>query len=99
MAKVKSKINKFASSHSSKVRIYIDPIANTFNMWWGDPKKAYSSEEVDSPHSNDVIIKDKQGRPISLEVIGIFPKELNIVEHLKSKNITKKQEPYLLEAI
>jgi len=80
-----------------EVKIYLDPVANTFNIWWDDPKKAYSSEEVDSPYSNDVIIKDKQGRPISLEIIGIFPKELNIAEHLKTK--IKKQEPYLLEAI
>jgi len=81
------------------VKIYLDPVANTFNIWWDDPKKAYSSEEVDSPYSNDVIVKDKQGRPISLEIIGIFPKELNIAEYLKIRIKTKKQEPYLLEAI
>lgn len=81
------------------IKLYLDPIANTFNIWWDDPKKAYSSEEVDSPYRNDVIIKDRKGRPISLEVIGIFPKELNIAHHLKSKTGIKKQEPYLLEAV
>lgn len=80
------------------VKIYLDPIANTFNIWWDDPKKAYSSEEVDSLYRNDVIVKDKQGRPISLEVIGIFPSELNITEKLK-KTIGKREEPLLLQTI
>jgi hypothetical protein len=88
MAKVKTK----------EVKIYLDPVANTFNIWWDDPKKASFSEEVDSPYRNDVIIKDKQGRPISLEVIGIFPSELNITEKLK-KTIGEKEEPLLLQTI
>lgn len=81
-----------------EVKIYIDPVANTFNIWWDDPKKAYSSEEVDSLYRNDVIVKDKAGRPISLEVIGIFPNELNIAGKLKSR-IGKPKEPFLLQAI
>lgn len=83
---------------SRRVKIFIDPVANTFNIWWDDPKKAYSSEEVDSPYRNDVIVKDKAGRPISLEVIGIFPNELNIAGKLKSA-IGKSKEPFLLQAI
>lgn len=81
-----------------EVKIYIDPVANTFNIWWDDPKRAYSSEEVDSPYRNDVIIKDKDGRPISLEVIGIFPKELNLAEKIKKNIIGNKNEPFLLQA-
>lgn len=81
-----------------EVKIYIDPVSNTFNIWWDDPKKAHSSEEVDSPYRNDVIVKDKQGRPISLEVIGIFPSELNIAEKLK-KTIGRNKEPLLLQTI
>lgn len=81
-----------------EVKIYIDPVANTFNLWWDEPKKAYSSEEVDSPYRNDVIVKDKEGRPISLEVIGIFPSELNIADRLKS-TFGKPKEPYLLQSI
>lgn len=81
-----------------EIKIYIDPIANTFNIWWDDPKKAYSSEEVDSPHRNDVIVKDKQGKPISLEVIGIFPSELNVAEKLK-KSLGQRKEPLLLQTI
>lgn len=83
---------------SRRVKIYIDPIANTFNIWWDDPKKAFSSEEVDSPYRNDVIVKDKKGRPISLEVIGIFPSELNVAEKLK-KTLGKRKEPLLLQTI
>lgn len=81
-----------------EVKIYIDPVSNTFNIWWDDPKKAHSSEEVDSPYRNDVIVKDKQGRPISLEVIGIFPSELNIAEKLK-KTIGQSKEPLLLQTV
>lgn len=79
------------------VKIYLDPIANTLNIWWGDPKNAYSSEEVESPYRNDVIIKDSKGRPISLETIGVFPHELNIVGYLKNL-IPGKKEPFLLES-
>ena len=41
------------------MKIYLDPIGNTMNIWWDDPKNAYISEEVDDPLSNDVIVKDK----------------------------------------
>ena len=79
------------------VKIYLDPVANTFNIWWDEPKKAYSSEEVASPNSNDVIIKDKEGRPISLEIIGIFPKELNVIDQFQSVVQSKDKQPFLLE--
>ena len=81
-----------------EIKVYLDPVANTFNIWWDDPKKAYSSEEVDSPIRNDVIVKDKEGRPISLEVIGIFPSELNIAERLKT-TIGRPKDPVLLQNV
>ena|SRR3989344_7926246 len=87
-----------SSRTSRRVKIYLDPIANTFNIWWDDPKKAYSSEEVDSPNRNDVIVKDKEGRPISLEVIGIFPSELNIAERLQT-TIGRSKDPVLLQTV
>ena len=87
-----------ANATKRTVKLYLDPVANTLNIWWDDPKKAHVSEEVSSPYSNDVIVKDKQGRPISLEIIGLFPKELNIAEHLKTNSRIEKQEPFLLEA-
>ena len=81
----------------AKVKIYFDPIGNTMNIWWGEPKDAFISEEVDSSSRNDVIVKDKKGRPISLEVIGILPKELNISEKLKSL-IKNKKGPFILSS-
>ncbi|MDA1317469.1 MAG: hypothetical protein O3B87_05660 [bacterium] len=67
---------------SDKVKIYFDPIGNTMNIWWGDPADAYVAEEVDSMDRNDVIIKDKKGNPISIEMIGILPQELNISDQM-----------------
>ena len=87
-----------AKATKRTVKLYLDPVANTLNIWWDDPKKAYSSHEVDSRYNNDVIIKDRQGRPISLEIIGLFPKELNIAEYLKTNTRINKHEPFLLEA-
>ena len=82
-----------------QVKIYLDPIANTFNIWWDDPKKAYSAHEVESPDRNDVIIKDRRGQPISLEIIGIFPQELNVVKKLADVVGNGKKEPFLLQAV
>ena len=87
-----------AKTTKRSVKLYLDPVANTLNIWWDDPKYAYVSEEVESVYSNDVIIKDRQGRPISLEIIGLFPKELNIAEYLKTNTRINKHEPFLLEA-
>ena len=79
----------------AKVKIYFDPIGNTMNIWWGDPKNAFSSEEVDASDRNDVIVKDKQERPISIEIIGILPKELNFSGKLKSL-IKENKTPFIL---
>lgn len=82
----------------AKVRILLDPVGNTMNIWWGDPADAYVSEEVDDPARNDVLIKNKEGKPISLEIVGIFPKELNISEFMKQLHGRNPKEPFLLEA-
>ncbi|OQY68258.1 hypothetical protein B6D29_01040 [Microgenomates bacterium UTCPR1] len=79
----------------AKVKIYFDPIGNTMNIWWGDPKNAFSSEEVDASDRNDVIVKDKQGRPISIEIIGLLPRELNVSEKIKTL-IKDKKSPFIL---
>lgn len=62
----------------AKTKIYIDPVGNTMNIWWSNPSNAASSEEVDDPTRNDIIIKDKNGQPIGIEILGVFPSELNI---------------------
>ena len=96
MAKTKQRARP---ERSRRVKVYIDPVANTFNIWWDDPKKAYSSEEVDSLYRNDVIVKDRKGRPISLEVIGIFPKELNVIDRISNIKGLVKTEPFLLQSV
>ena len=82
----------------AKVKILLDPIGNVMNIWWGNPKDAYKSEEVDDPTRNDVVVKDKRGNPISLEIIGIFPKELNVSEISKRLGNGKKKIPFLLHS-
>jgi len=75
---------------NNDIKLFIDPYGNTLNMWWGDPKDSAYSEEADE--SWDVIVMNKEGKPIGLEKIGFFPKELDPMKHLKSKM------EYLLEA-
>lgn len=73
-----------------EIKIYIDPYGNTLNMWWDDPAKAVISEEART--GLDVIVKDKNGRPIGFEKIGFFPHEVDPLQYLKGKGM------YLLEA-
>ena len=82
----------------AKVKILLDPVGNTMNIWWGNPKDAYISEEVDDPTRNDVIVKNKKGVPISLEVIGVFPDELNVSEIVKKLTGRSIKEPFLLHS-
>ena len=81
----------------AKVKVFLDPVGNSMNIWWGSPSRAFLSEEVKSPYSNDVIVKDKQRVPIGLEIIGVFPEELNIISKLKGLFQIKKDTPFLLE--
>ena len=81
----------------AKVKIYFDPFGNVMNIWWGNKKDAYMSEEVESAKRNDVIIKDKRGVPISIEIIGILPNELNISEKIKTL-INNNKSPYILSS-
>jgi hypothetical protein len=80
----------------AKIKVFIDPIANTMNLWWDDNKQAFSSEETDDPSSNDVIVKNKTGQPIGLEVIGLFPSELNLAHWWPKVFGAKPNEPLLL---
>ena len=87
-----------AKTKREDVKIYLDPIGNTMNIWWGDPSKAYASEEVDDISRNDVIVKDKSGNPISLEIIGVFPEELNISSFIKQLTDRDIKSPFLLKS-
>lgn len=82
----------------AEVKVILDPIGNVMNIWWGKPEDASYSEEVDDPTRNDIIVKDKQGSPISLEVIGLFPKELNISELVKKLTGRDIKTPFLLHS-
>lgn len=83
----------------AKVKIYLDAVGNTMNIWWGNPKAAAVSEETESPANNDVIVKDKRGVPIGLEMIGVFPEEINLVKLLKDRYPQiNMSEPFLIEA-
>lgn len=82
----------------AKVKVLLDPIGNTMNIWWGDPKDAHESVEVDDPHRNDVIIKDRSGKPISIEIVGIFPSELNVSDLMKRLGSASKSEPFFLQS-
>ena len=74
----------------AKVKVLLDPVGNSMNIWWGSQSRAFASEEVRSIYSNDVIVKDKRGVPIGLEIIGVFPEELNIISKLKGLFQIKK---------
>lgn len=80
----------------AKVKIFLDPVANTMNLWWGNPKDAFSSEETDDLNSNDVIVKDKTGKPVGVEIIGLLPSELNVAKWWQKYLGVKKNEPFLL---
>lgn len=69
----------------AKVKFILDPIGNTLNIWWGDATNQDYAEESDT--SNDVIIYGKNGRSKGVEIIGIFPNELNISKQLDSKRV------------
>jgi len=58
----------------NKLKIFVDPIGNTLNLWWGDPKDSRSAYEAED--SWDVIALDKNKKAIGLEKIGFFPKEI-----------------------
>jgi len=71
-----------AKNGVNKLQVFIDPLGNTVNVWWDDPKKSVLSEEAE--RSWDVICLDKRGRPIGFEKIGFFPDELDAVRLMKT---------------
>ncbi len=83
---------------ANDIKILLDPVGNSMNIWWDNPSQAFRSEESDAPYRNDVIIKNKNGVPIGLEIIGIFPEELNIARLLKNKISISSKQPFLLES-
>jgi hypothetical protein len=70
-----------AKQKKQSIKVYIDPLGNTLNIWWDDPSKSVISEEAEK--SWDVICLDKQGRAIGFEKIGLFPHELDPTKYLQ----------------
>ncbi|MBI4130034.1 hypothetical protein HY468_01820 [Candidatus Roizmanbacteria bacterium] len=71
----------------AKVKLMLDPIGNTLNIWWRKPSKDDYAEESNS--SNDVIIYGKDGKPKGVEIIGLLPNELNVSSYLGKAKLTK----------
>ncbi|MFH1187977.1 MAG: hypothetical protein V1688_03915 [bacterium] len=76
------KINIKKLNKADKMKIFIDPIGNTLNLWWGDPKDSVSAYEAEKDW--DVIALNKKGEAIGLEKIGFFPKEIDPLRYLKT---------------
>lgn len=55
-----------------KIRFYIDPIGNTFSMWYRDPKEEDVCEQSDL---GDILSLDKKGQVIGFEKINFLPQE------------------------
>ncbi|MBU4511939.1 hypothetical protein KKD19_01670 [Patescibacteria group bacterium] len=70
------------SNKKKKIQIFIDPYGNTINVWWGNPKDSFISEEADD--SWDVIAFNKKRVPIGFEKIGFFPDELDPMRYVKN---------------
>lgn len=82
----------------ANIKVILDPVGNAMNIWWDDPRTGVISEETASPYANDVIVKNRHGIPIGLEIIGVFPDELNVVKLLKKRFPLVPYEPFILEA-
>ncbi|OGK16375.1 hypothetical protein A2774_02885 [Candidatus Roizmanbacteria bacterium RIFCSPHIGHO2_01_FULL_39_12c] len=72
----------------AKITIDIDPVLNVFQIWWDDRKKAVEAIPSDDKRMEADIIVDKKGVPLSVEIVGFLPEELNASKFLNSKQIT-----------
>ncbi len=51
------------------VKIHYDSLGNTLNVWFGDPKKEFISEET----GDEIVLnKDKKGKVIGFEKLNFF---------------------------
>lgn len=75
-----------AKEKMKKIQLFLDPIGNTMNMWWDDPKHAHHSEEADE--GLDVIVYDRNRRPIGFEKLGVFPKEVDPIKRFLQPSIS-----------
>jgi uncharacterized protein YuzE len=55
-----------------KVRVYYDRTGNTLTVWFDDPAKEVTCEEVDD---DVVLVKDRRGRVIGLERLNYLSRK------------------------
>ncbi|MBA3047933.1 DUF2283 domain-containing protein [Patescibacteria group bacterium] len=61
------------------IKIYYDSLGNTLNVWFGDPKKEFISEET----GDEVILnKDKKGKVIGFEKLNFFKQGNTFIKSL-----------------
>ncbi len=55
-----------------KVRVYYDRLGNTLTVWFADPQKESTCEEIDD---DVVLMKDRRGRVIGFERLNYLSRK------------------------
>lgn len=55
-----------------KVRVYFDRTGNTLTVWFDDPEKEHTCEEIDD---DVVLMKDRRGRVIGFERLNYLSRK------------------------
>ena len=76
-----------------KIIFFIDPIGNTFSMWFDDPRKEVVCRMNEY---EDILSLDKRNRVIGFEKIDFLPKEF--VRNLALETPTKMKGQLLLSS-
>ena len=56
----------------AKIKFFVDPIGNTFSMWYTDPTEEVICEQNDL---GDILSLNKKGTVIGFEKINFLPQE------------------------
>ena len=70
----------------ARVRFFIDPIGNTFSLWFRDPKEEDSCE---ISRTGDILSLDKKGQIFGFEKLNFLPEEF--LKRLKLEASDKMQ--------
>ena len=55
-----------------KIRVYHDRTGNTLTVWFDDPNKEYTCEEIDD---DVVLMKDRRGRVLGFERLNYLTRK------------------------
>lgn len=69
-----------------KIKVIYDWEGNTLNVWFADPQKEYTCEEIGD---EVILIKDHQGRVIGFEKLNFLPQPLLQPEELDVEAIVR----------